>query len=310
MPKPEYSMYFTRVAPLAKDKLILSGHMYAYEDQRVTCLSIFEQGSWDTLADLPEIVASLISVDESDGVVCYAMLRNGVLHRWAEEQHSVEIIDNTRGLFFSEIRRIGKRFYACGAGHQVFRREAKGWTPIDEGIFVGVPNRLQTNINVVYRILTSIDGNSEQDIYAVGVGGVIFHYDGANWTGLESPTNIGLNKVRCFNGKTYICGHHGTFLRGDIEGWEVLAGRKGDYHLGDMKYCFDNIYVASEFELSIFDEESLVPVEIPIKGKKLGFGSLSYRDGQLWSVGGETILRFDGKNWTLFECPWNHPIEG
>jgi hypothetical protein len=210
------------------------------------------------------------------------------------------VIDRSRGLFFNELRRIGRHLYACGTGFQVVRREENGWRPIDEGIFVGAIRPIH--------ILTSIDGQSETEIYAVGTGGTLFHYNGALWAELEFPTNYGLTKVRSVGGESFIRGFHGLLGRGNREGWEVLSGARGNCHLTDIEYCFDRLYVASEYDLSVLHQNSLSPVAIPLEGE-LSFGWLCSGFGQLWSVGGESILCFDGENWTFYRYPWNEPTE-
>jgi hypothetical protein len=38
-------------------------------------------------------------------------------------------------------------------------------------------------------------GRAKDDVYAVGSGGVALHYDGANWTTLETGTSRSLQSV-------------------------------------------------------------------------------------------------------------------
>jgi hypothetical protein len=290
--------YFAKVAPLGAHSAVLSGHRYSEDDQRITRLALVENDQWRALAGLPEIVASLVALEEGGRTVFYAMLRNGVLHRWAGEEHSVEIMAPEGGVFFSELRLIGNHLYACGSGRQVLRREGKRWVRFDRGIAMSKPTSS----------LTSIDGHSDSDVYAVGLGGEIFHHDGTRWSKVQSPTNFGLNCVRCFDGVTYIGGYHGFFMRGDTRGWEVLSGEKGRHHLWSIARGFDRIFVSSEYEVFTFAASSVDQVPLPFS-KEITFGAMSFGFGKLWMAANAGLVQFDGKEWTLVECPWKEEEE-
>jgi len=57
-----------------------------------------------------------------------------------------------------------------------------------------------------YDALTGIWGSSPQDIYAVGLGGLILHYDGFKWTKMESGTTIPLRDVHGIGDKVFAVG--------------------------------------------------------------------------------------------------------
>jgi hypothetical protein len=290
-------MYFTHVAVLGADRVVLAGHLYSQdEDDRVTRLVVYDHADWRQLADLPEIVAALRFTEQAGTGACGALLRNGVTHFWRGDDHSVEIIDRQRGLFFNDLKQIGRSLYACGTGRQVFRRDGHGWSAIDDGIFVGPVKPA--------RILTGIDGFPESDIFASGTGGEIWRYDGRSWLSIESPTNIGFSRVLCANGLTYHCGARGIVCCGGLDGWRLLPGANPEAMLTDMAAYDGRIYICSEFELLMVDGDEVVPVQTGLDGK-LDFGALASGAGQLWSAGGETILRFDGASWSKFEFPWN-----
>lgn len=296
MPKTDRSMYFTNVAVLGRDHVALGGHRYAAdEDEDPSTRLVLFDGDWQPLADLPESVAGLRSTSDDIPFGWYAMLRDGVLHHWVGEDHEVEIIDPDRGMFFHDIRHIGASWYACGMARQVFRKQGQVWSAVDAGVFL--PEKPQ-------RGLMSIDGHSEGDIYAAGSGGEIWHFDGRQWENLESPTNSVFTSVLCTGGITYLAGGRGAFCRGDVDGWQLLPGANPQYMLTDLVAYDGRIYVCSEFDLSILEGDELIPVRTGIQGE-VGFGALASGDGQLWSVGGESVLRLDGESWTKFDCPWN-----
>ena len=84
-----------------------------------------------------------------------------------------------------EIRAVaGRHAYAVGTGRQVYRRKAPGeWKCIDAWSQVDSKELLDYSFE-------SIDGFSDNEIYAVGWEGEIWSYDGKKWTRLGSPTNL------------------------------------------------------------------------------------------------------------------------
>jgi hypothetical protein len=287
------TQYFVKVAPLSPDSAVLSGHRYSEDQQRISRLAVVEHREWRSVAGLPEIVTSLVALEERGRVVFYALLRNGVLHQWAGAEHSVDIIERERGYFFFELRQIGRHFYACGAGRQVLRREGGRWVRFDDEIVMANPTSS----------LTSIDGHSDTDLYTVGFGGDLFHHDGKRWLKLESPTNFGLNCVRCFDGVTYVCGYHGLFMRGGTQGWEILSGEKGRHHLWNIERGFNRIFFSSEDEIFVYAAGSIEQIQLPFS-EDVTFGTMRFEFGKLWVAASTGLIQFDGIEWTLIECPW------
>lgn len=61
--------------------------------------------------------------------------------------------------------------------------------------------------------ITAIDGRAINDLYAVGGFGGFYHYDGTEWSLLESGTLEHLRDLHVLpNGHVYVVGTHGTFF--------------------------------------------------------------------------------------------------
>ena len=299
MSRSELAMYFTRIAAQSEDSLALAGHLYAYEDEKITRVMRLSGGEWSHLGDLPEIVGSATSLGprSSDREIAM-MLRNGVVHWWRGTEHDVEIIDESRGLFFAEIRAIGSEILACGTGRQVFQRGSSGWFARDDGLVCGPTNPS--------RILTSVDGPSSSELLAVGTGGDVFHFDGRGWRELDSPTDFGLTRVLYVDGTWYVGGFHGLLMRGDPDGFEILTEEEGTPMITDLAWFRGGLWIATEFDLSRLEGSERERVDVPVEGE-IGFGSLASIGNSLWSVGGESVLRLNGTSgsWDAFGFPWN-----
>jgi hypothetical protein len=59
-------------------------------------------------------------------------------------------------------------------------------------------------------------GASSRDVYAVGSGGAIIHYDGIEWSPLTSGTDLRLFSIwGTPSGDVFVVGDYGVILRGE-----------------------------------------------------------------------------------------------
>jgi hypothetical protein len=199
--------------------------------------------------------------------------------------------------YVERIREIAGKFYACGVAGQIYRREEKGWVHFDKGVLdpQGPPKALS---------LDCIDGSSQNDLYAVGEKGQIWHYDGKSWKRKESPTNLDLNWVRCVSpDEVYVCGNKGRFYRGRLDKWEDFSFTRmtGDFWCVEV---FQSVpYLAADAGLFVFDGKKVIPAETGLE--KAEGHRLHANDGVLWSFGVDQLSFFDGKKWTYVKHPDN-----
>ena len=193
------------------------------------------------------------------------------------------------------VRAIGKRAYAVGMGRQVYRRDdVKKWTPIDGGVLVPASDMRLLGFN-------TIDGFSETDIYAAGLKGEIWHFDGTNWQQLDSPTNRILNDAVCAgDGNVYACGDEGFLLRGRGDHWSVITDKGFTEDIWNLCWFADRLFIATTKGLFVLDQEKVRPVDVgdDIPGTTY---HLSARDGILWSIGTKDIMQYDGATWTRID---------
>jgi hypothetical protein len=72
--------------------------------------------------------------------------------------------------------------------------------------------------------LYGVWGSSGSDVFAVGYGGTILHYDGATWSPMNSGTSSSLYGVWGDSGKdAFVVGYPGTILHYDGATWSAMS---------------------------------------------------------------------------------------
>jgi hypothetical protein len=188
--------------------------------------------------------------------------------------------------------------FVCGYGGQVYRRSNIGWIHADEHLLDSSPGTLSLD-------LLDIDGTSPDDIYAVGTGGLIFHYDGKKWSKIDSPTNKHLTRVRCVSkNEVYACGYSGTVIRGKGNTWEDISTKDIMDNYYGIEAFGNSIYLARNSGLLRFSGREFELVDIGSK-KNATFHRLHANDDVLWSFGTDDLFWFDGEKWTEVIHPDN-----
>ena len=188
-----------------------------------------------------------------------------------------------------DARAIDGLIYAVGMSRQAYVRDERDvWHHID-GDVLSKPGEIVG--------FNAVDGFSSKEIYAVGLKGAIWRYTGKEWFSVPSPTNVALNAVRCVGDYVYIVGVSGIVLKGRLDRFRVLDKQADEENLYAVEGFGDDVYVASQREL--FRLKGDVLGKVPTKLGEITAGSLSSRDGVLWSVGAKHLIwTDDGKKWT------------
>jgi len=93
------------------------------------------------------------------------------------------------------LKMIDGWLYACGHGRALGKRLDKGsWQSLTVG--GGLPGSGSG--------FEDFDGFSEQDIYAAGGEGDVWHFDGTDWTQIPFPSQMAVSAVCCGGGRTGI----------------------------------------------------------------------------------------------------------
>jgi hypothetical protein len=239
-------------------------------------------------------------------VVQKPLLQGLLIGEWGDcfcagsgERHTEKIRDGKidpadRGPL-SGVGLIEGKAYAVGTNRQVYRRDGKDqWTCIDKGASLSEDSDDIASFE-------AIDGYSGKDIYAAGLGGEIWHYNGKKWSQIDSPTNVPLTKVCCAgDGKVYVCGRNGLVIRGRGDEWEKIDhDGTGDDFWG-AAWFQNTLYLATRKSLFTVDGEELKPVDFDDETPS-SFYHLDAREGLLLSTGPKDLMLFDGKAWTRID---------
>jgi hypothetical protein len=187
---------------------------------------------------------------------------------------------------FRSVNDIAGKAYAVGMNRLVYRRDGRDqWTPLDSGL----PSDGH---------FEAIDGFAEDDLYAVGWNGEIWHFDGALWSQADSPTNVILTGVCCAgNGSVYCCGQRGTVLRGVGELWEVIDHGDTEGDVWDIEWFNDQLYLSTIMFIYRLVNNQLELVNFGSEQPATTY-HLSSADGVMWSIGEKDLFLFDGNSWT------------
>jgi hypothetical protein len=190
----------------------------------------------------------------------------------------------------SAVRDVAGKAYAVGMMKQVYRRDGRDrWTDLgaslnDKGGF------------------EAIHGFSENDLYAVGWKGEIWHFDGRFWEPIKSPTKKILTGVCCAgDGYVYICGKDGTLIRGKANHWKLIDHDETEEDFWDVDWFRGRLY-ASTLSFVYTLKGSTLKINTMGEDPPSTCYHLSSVKGQyLWSVGSRDIRVFDGKKWKRIE---------
>lgn len=200
----------------------------------------------------------------------------------------------------SQVRIISGTPYVCGFAGQVYTRRNDTWVHMDDGLVE--PEGTVSSID-----LEGIHGTRPDDIYVVGSGGLLAHWDGRIWTRIPLMTDYWLAGVRCLAKDNIIAvGNNGVVVRGDGQRWRVeqIPGYERT-HLADVELYNGRIYVAAVGQLLVLDGNRWNVVSHRLDEKKTEFFKLTVGDGRLWAMGSKRISSFDGRRWEAHIDPDN-----
>jgi len=263
---------------------------------------------------------------------CYAMSKNGFVEIYSSaatknEKIFVNISGRTGNL--TRIRQIGDSIYACGAGNQIYCRKNNIWTRFDhsirevtaaemDNIIDAVKNGAQSNdidfLELTKKMrkismLEDIAGVNENDIYSCGSNGVLWHWNGLQWSRLDSGTRQHLNAIHCVSEDVvFIAGDNGTLLKGNKKtGFRRMHTGKLNANFWTIRSLNGIIYIGTSIGIVRATEQTINFFIPEVGGIESLFSVVSIDVAQnvLWVVCDKFILKNKAENWELILHPDN-----
>ena len=182
----------------------------------------------------------------------------------------------------SRLKMIDGWLYACGGGRSLGKR-------LDEGNWQSLTytGDLDVKEKEKYRGFDDFDGFGEQDIYAAGSRGDVWHFDGKAWKRVPFPSDMEISSVCCGGDeKVYISGEKGVTFCGlgdrwqEIDNEEVADGRA----FRDMVWYEGKVWATNDDGLWVIENGAIKKADVPDDVEKC-VGHLSAGDGVLLLAG-------------------------
>lgn len=186
--------------------------------------------------------------------------------------------------------------YAVSGTREVRKRIGpSNWIMLDNGIpkldYFG-----ENEDQLFMHGFNNIDGFSDNDLYASGGRGDLWHYDGDRWRQVEIPTNAVLEYICCGgDGQVYITTNLGTVVQGRGDRWQVIKQDVTKQILEDITWYRDRIYISTEYGLFEIKDGVFSKAEIA-EGSPYTFGFIDARDGVFLCVSPEGEISYHDEN--------------
>ena len=196
--------------------------------------------------------------------------------------------------FICDVRIIGQHANAAGMDLQVYRRVGPGrWERFEKGIDASWKDILDvTGFN-------AIDGLSEDDVYAVGFKGDIWHCINGEWLNVASPTNLIIERVRVVKPDlVFAAGRAGLLLRGHGAILESIDQNATKEDFWGLEWFQGQLYLATPQALfRLTDSDDLEPIDDRLPTPRT-YSQLHAGNGALWSFGSRHLSwTTDGERW-------------
>lgn len=194
------------------------------------------------------------------------------------------------------ITTVGNTVYCYGAGRQVYTQDAQGeWMTLS-------PYPYESDREYGISSFEDLHGFSDKELYACGLIGDLWYYDGT-WHEIESPVTTDLLCLQCTpQGEVYAAGEDGVVIRGRRDRWEVVE--KGSIHddFFSLKFFKGTLFLATQYSLYTFDEYGIGDVDFGADRPESCYKLSVAPDGScMWSTGLKDLFSFDGKRWTRID---------
>lgn len=269
-------------------------------------------------------------LDDRTGLWRFATLSaEGIFRIYEQGKMKVELLISSESRTsssygnFRKLRQIGRSFFACGSGGQVYiHQPGSHWVMLTDELLadqrdianfytqvpsIGEFNNLGEWQNWMSKNpfpkeihLCDLNGINEHNVYLISTNGAVFFWNGNNLAQVPTPKNQGLTQILVENEETiWICGHEGVLLRGNCKNGfsQVTAGSQMflsmTLYMGELFLCSYS-HPSALFKFNRLTNQLELIGDVP---QVKNLHSIIGIENILWAVGLTDVLRFDGSVW-------------
>jgi len=211
----------------------------------------------------------------------------------------------TSNPMFERIKCINGYAYAVGSERKLYKRTGIGqWERVK-----GLP---EISGSIWDYGFEDMDAFNENDMYAVGGPGDVWHFDGHQWNIQRFPNKSRLYTVTCgADGWVYISSAYARLWRGKKSKWElVFDGREETTipHFWNDAVWFDGkLWLCANDKTQIWDGEQMSLPANNDEVLQIGGAMDAYTGdtgGLLTIASQDTVMAYDGKDWRTLVAPY------
>lgn len=192
----------------------------------------------------------------------------------------------------NRIKCIDGYAWAVGSDRRIYKRvDINSWLTIDNGF--------KTNKGELFNVgFRDMDGFSDNDIYAAGGYGDIWHYNGKCWSQCEFPAKDSLDVICCAgDGYIYACSRDSIWRGKDNSAWERISDLKANEPLKGGVWFKGRLWLITDYNIFVWDGKTL-EMGVTYQDKPLPLqGKIDANDDYLIVASLRTVWTFDGEDW-------------
>ncbi len=141
--------------------------------------------------------------------------------------------------------------------------------------------------------LFAVHGTSADSLYVCGNNGALWHWNGSSWTKIELGTNVRLLGLHAASPQeVWVCGARGSLHKGRGDDWQNLTGLTAT-DLHDVTVFQGKVHLAAATDGVLRIDDDVPTI---IKNTVISY-HLKVQGGFLVSCGDRIAIRYDGTAW-------------
>ncbi len=150
--------------------------------------------------------------------------------------------------------------------------------------------------------MNDVWGADEGDVWAVGFGGALRHFDGTDWSFQAPPTRETLHAVHGTSAAdVWAVGEKGTVLHFDGNGWSAVSIGTTERLRGVYALPTGQVWVTGDSGATHhYDGATWTHVALPFPGASYG-AVQAFADDDVWLAAAGAALHWDGATWSVHD---------